>query len=614
MMSAILKTLVLLVFSLLCILVKGSSQEDGNNIFADILHEIRIESTAEPDLVNTLKAEGSNPNNLGNFPYHEVDVMLDGELLNSIGIRVKGASSALASPDKKPLKLDFNRYVQGQKYDGLKKLNLQNGFLDDFLMKDRLAYDLYRRAGLAAPRTSYAEVYINDAFVGLYICAEQVDDTFIKRNFADADGTLIKDGTTAESGEVKFGDATIFENLNADSLFDRTDNDRFFKFLATEVLIGAFDNYALGNNPTVVNNFYIYYQPKRQEFQFIPWDHNLTSFSNEFVFYPPVHEDRWDNPDTKLQYLKTVCELTSYIFDETYLNDFVNLSKDIIETNSQGLTIDDPQVLIDKLTIQRQVISSTMVSEGFTCDNLNYPHGVNDIVINEFVADNDSLGGVEEPGGGTPDWIELFNNSEEDIILDQRYYLSDDQSFLKKWNFREAITIPGKGYQIVWADRDIDEEGVHTNFKIDKEGGSLHMSYEDLTPINQVDYDEQFENKGFALVPNGIGPFLMQDFTFASSNDALTSAAINDLQQIGISLYPVPASDYILIKTQVTSTDLIELEIINNMGAVVKENIKVNPASKDTIDISMLPDGVYFIRLLNTEQIMQSMKFLKISK
>ena len=45
---------------------------------------------------------------------------------DSVGVRLKGNSSG-SLPVKKSMKIDFNKYVSGQKYHGLKKINLNNG-------------------------------------------------------------------------------------------------------------------------------------------------------------------------------------------------------------------------------------------------------------------------------------------------------------------------------------------------------------------------------------------------------------------------------------------------------------------------------------------------------
>ena len=99
---------------------------------------------------------------------------IDGVEIDSVGVRIKGLTSVLGMYP--PFKLDFNEYVSGQKFDGLKKLNLNNSFTDGTKQRDRLAYQLYRDAGIPAPRTAYAEVYINDEFIYVYLLVSTLLD------------------------------------------------------------------------------------------------------------------------------------------------------------------------------------------------------------------------------------------------------------------------------------------------------------------------------------------------------------------------------------------------------------------------------------------------------
>lgn len=85
-------------------------------------------------------------------------VVIDGTIRDSIGIQLKGNSSYNSYPGlKKSMKIAFDEYVS-QKFDGLKTLNLNNGFRnpDDDPRKDDAG--LLERNGVPAPRCTYARV------------------------------------------------------------------------------------------------------------------------------------------------------------------------------------------------------------------------------------------------------------------------------------------------------------------------------------------------------------------------------------------------------------------------------------------------------------------------
>lgn len=114
---------------------------------------------------------------------------------DSVGVRLKGNSSFDFYPtDKKPLKLDFNEFISGHVYHGLKKLNLANCWSDPTFLREKVFFEICRSEGVLAPRMSFANVYLNDVHWGLYGAIEQVDKTLLDRWLGDNAGNLFKAG------------------------------------------------------------------------------------------------------------------------------------------------------------------------------------------------------------------------------------------------------------------------------------------------------------------------------------------------------------------------------------------------------------------------------------
>src|SRR5437588_12781605 len=99
---------------------------------------------------------------------------------------------------KRPVKIDLNRHQEGQRFHGLKKLNLNNGITDPTKAREALSYAVFRVAGVPAPRTAYAEVTLtvrgkyDKEYVGLYTLIEQVDRVCLNEHFGHAAGMLLK--------------------------------------------------------------------------------------------------------------------------------------------------------------------------------------------------------------------------------------------------------------------------------------------------------------------------------------------------------------------------------------------------------------------------------------
>jgi spore coat protein CotH len=111
--------------------------------------------------------------------------------INEVGVRLKGNSSYSHPGNKKAFKIDFNEFISGQNYDGLKKLNFSNGFKDPTLMREKIFLNLCREAGDPAPRANFANVYFNGTLWGFYTAVEQIDDQFLDWRILDDDGNLL---------------------------------------------------------------------------------------------------------------------------------------------------------------------------------------------------------------------------------------------------------------------------------------------------------------------------------------------------------------------------------------------------------------------------------------
>ena len=149
------------------LLFQTGKTQNGTMIFnAGVIHEIYI-SSPYPALFDTLEAHYDFDGTTATATYIMCDVTVDGTFYDSVGVKEKGFYSNWGMNNgevKKPFKISLNEYVSGQSYDGIKKINLNNGFKDPTLMHDPLCYRVLRESGVPAPRTSFAKVYLNNTF------------------------------------------------------------------------------------------------------------------------------------------------------------------------------------------------------------------------------------------------------------------------------------------------------------------------------------------------------------------------------------------------------------------------------------------------------------------
>jgi hypothetical protein len=119
---------------------------------------------------------------------------------------------------------------------------------------------------------------------------------------------------------------------------------------------------------------------------------------------------------------------------------------------------DDPVLIGDSENLNALSLGFGAVPEG--------------LEISEIVADNET--GVTDEGGGTPDYIELRNTSDHEIILDglilaQSLTAPEDEQFVFPAG---TVLAPGE-HIIIYADENTDQGPLHTPFKIDSGGDRI---------------------------------------------------------------------------------------------------------------------------------------------
>lgn len=248
-----------------------------------------------------------HPDNLDNERELRASVRIevDGQVheRDPVGFRLRGNTSRRAA--KKSYKLSFNTFESGATLFGLEKMNLNGEHNDPSLIRTSLAWDLAGRFGIPASRSRHVLVHVNDAFHGVYLLVEHVDENFVADRFGNAAGNLYKclypadlayKGPDADSySEPIYGrpayelngavrDTTYRDLISfirflhdasdgefVEEIRDRLDLDGFLRAMAFETLIGHWDNYWFNQN-----NYYLYHDPLTGRFHYIPYDLDNT--------------------------------------------------------------------------------------------------------------------------------------------------------------------------------------------------------------------------------------------------------------------------------------------------------------------------------------------------
>jgi spore coat protein H len=122
--------------------------------------------------------------------YYVADLAWNSIKVRNVGIRSRGQGSR--NPIKPGLRVDIAHYTTGQTFVGLSSITLDNIWQDDSQLRERLAFTMFEKIGLPAPRESFCRLYINNEYQGLYAITEEIDGKFTTRVTGEADGTVFE--------------------------------------------------------------------------------------------------------------------------------------------------------------------------------------------------------------------------------------------------------------------------------------------------------------------------------------------------------------------------------------------------------------------------------------
>jgi spore coat protein H len=250
---------------------------------------------------------------------------LEGKSYGPYGARYKGGFSSWGPPcvnrdnpgpktGKCSIKIDFNQVDSKARFFGLKKINFHSMNADSSMLRERLAYSLFREMGLAAPRSTHARLLINGVLEGLFILTEQVDDRFTRSRFAEGgNGNLYKEAWPNSSDESVYLTAletnknaqpppSVQRMLDFKTAIDQgataaehfIDRDYMLRYTAVDRVIinddGPFHWFCdpppmPGRADHVINhNYYWYAAQNVDRLWLVPWDVDLS-----FNGYMPAH-------------------------------------------------------------------------------------------------------------------------------------------------------------------------------------------------------------------------------------------------------------------------------------------------------------------------------------
>jgi hypothetical protein len=150
------------------------------------------------------------------------------------------------------------------------------------------------------------------------------------------------------------------------------------------------------------------------------------------------------------------------------------------------------------------------------------------LVINEIMADNSAAVAY---GGRYPDWIELYNNSDQAIAL-AGMMLSDDPAKPDKYVFPTKTFLGARERLVVWCDNERQLAGLHSGFALSAQGANVSLYSADVVPrlLDSVTYGLQATDFSIGRVPDGTGGWQLTKPTLEGLNLAQGLGSVANLK------------------------------------------------------------------------------------
>ena len=198
-----------------------------------------------------------------------------------VALKLKGSAGSFQGPEGKPgLTLNFDYYKRGEAFHGLRKVHFNNGAQDSTYLREQIAGEMARAAGVPASRCSHGFVKFQGRDLGLYVIKEAFSKEFLSSFYKNVEGDLydggfardIDENSEKDQGDPK--DKTALKELMAacqegdnakrwERLGKILDVDLFASHCAMEAVLCHWDGYSFNRN-----NYRFYRDPDSGKFSF----------------------------------------------------------------------------------------------------------------------------------------------------------------------------------------------------------------------------------------------------------------------------------------------------------------------------------------------------------
>lgn len=216
------------------------------------------------------------------------------------------------------------------------------------------------------------------------------------------------------------------------------------------------------------------------------------------------------------------------------------------------------------------------------------------VVINELMAANNKT--IKDETGAYPDWLELYNNSDETIDISGFYLTDRPQKNPSMWRIPNDTKLPPREFLLIWADSDPKDGPYHTNFNLSKDGDSIAIySIDGRTLIDMIAFGVQQPDISYGREIDGQNTWItFTNPTPGKSNPK--SDTIDFERDFAITNYPNPFNKECFFIINLFENCEVAIYVNDITGKeVFKKNLGILPKgiNEFRFDRKDFSDGIY---------------------
>lgn len=212
------------------------------------------------------------------------------------------------------------------------------------------------------------------------------------------------------------------------------------------------------------------------------------------------------------------------------------------------------------------------------------------VFLNEILANNAT---VQDLNGNTPDWVELYNGSNNDVNL-AGMSLTTDTTNPRRWKFPEGSVIRSHDFKVIYCDGNVSESAFNTGFGLNANGDAVYLYDAATNRVDGVVFGLQVQDLSIGRAQLATGAWVLTKPTLGAANIPVSLGSASSLKINEWMADPESGSDWFEVYSPAASPVAIG-------GLYLSNALNKNPFKYRIPDLSFIGTGSLGFQKFNAD-------------